>query len=267
VDIFTIIALISSFGLFLGAIFISTDNPGAFADLPSVIMVVGGATTAMFVSYAPRYVLLSLKLLVKIHTAPGITRNHLQAEVGRFIKWAYVVQKEGAVGLEKAITDPNALDPILKFGSNLVIAGYEGPDVRNIMDEFVDNTFNRNMAPVNIMKDFAAGAPAFGMVGTLVGLIIMLGNMGGSPEDLGAGLAVAMLTTLYGVIFARVIFLPAASKMQQREQIYKFRNGIVVEGFALLADKKSPRYIQDALNAFLDPAIHYDIDTMKDKSE
>ena len=114
------------------------------------------------------------------------------------------------------------------------------------------------------VKDFAAGAPAFGMVGTLGGLNGMLGAMGGSPEDLGAGLAVAMLTTLYGVLFARVLFLPAASKMQQREQIFKFRNSILVEGFALLAEKKSPRFMQDALNAFLDPSIHYDIDAAKE---
>jgi chemotaxis protein MotA len=262
-SIFTSVALFSALGLFLGSIFLSTDTPSAFVDFPSVIMVVGGSATAMFVSYEPRYVLLSLKLLLKIHSAPAITRNHLKGEVGRFIKWGYAVQKNGPVGLEKEITDAKSLDPVLKFGVNLVISGYEPEQVRTILDEFVENTFNRNMAPVNIMKDFAASAPAFGMVGTLVGLIIMLGNMGGSPEDLGAGLAVAMLTTLYGVIFARVIFLPAASKMAQRESIYKFRNSIVIEGFGLLAEKKSPRYIQDALNAYLDPSIHYNIDADK----
>ena len=262
-SIFTIIALLCSLGLFMGAILISTDTPSAFADLPSVIMVIGGSTTAMFVSYEPRYVLLSLKLLIRIHTAPSITRNHLQAEVGRFIKWGYAVQKEGPIGLEKEVQSAKGLDPILSYGANLVISGYEPDQVRNLMDEFVENTFNRNMAPVNIMKDFAASAPAFGMVGTLVGLIIMLGNMGGSPEDLGAGLAVAMLTTLYGVIFARVIFVPAASKMAQRESIMKFRNSILIEGFGLLAEKKPPRYIQDALNAYLDPSIHYDIEKNK----
>ncbi len=250
-------------GLFVGSIFLSTDSPSAFLDLPSFIMVVGGSTTAMFVSYEPRYVLLSLKLLIKIHTAPAITRNHLQGEVGRFIKWGGAVQKNGPVALEKEISGSKSLDPVLKFGTNLVISGYEPDHVRIVLEEFVDSTFNRNMAPVNIMKDFAAAAPAFGMVGTLVGLIIMLGNMGGSPEDLGAGLAVAMLTTLYGVIFARIIFLPAASKMAQRESIFKFRNTIIVEGCVLLAEKKPPRYIQDALNSFLDPSIHYDIDSNK----
>ena len=108
-----------------------------------------------------------------------------------------------------------------------------------------------------------AAAPAFGMIGTLVGLIIMLDGMGGDPSQLGAGLAVALLTTLYGVLFARLIFMPAASKIMQREQIVRFRNFLVAEGLALLADRKSPRYIQDKMNSYLDPAIHFNIDKMK----
>jgi len=79
---------------------------------------------------------------------------------------------------------------------------------------------------------------------------------------LGAGLAVALLTTLYGVVFARMIFLPAANKIQQREEIVRFRNYLVAEGLSLLADRKSPRYIQDRMNSFLDPAIHYNLDKM-----
>ena len=260
----TVIAFVCSFGLFLGAIFISTDAPGAFLDAPSFIMVCGGTSAAMFVSYEPRYVILALKLLYKIHMAPPITRDHLKNEVGRFIKWGYAVQKNGVVALEQEAAKA-PLDPIATFGVNCVIAGYSADETRSLLEELVENTFGRNMAPVNIMKDFAAGAPAFGMVGTLVGLIIMLGNMGGDPADLGAGLAVAMLTTLYGVIFARMIFLPAASKMAQRESIYKFRNYIIIEGFVLLASQKNPRFIQDGLNAFLDPSIHFDID--KDKTD
>ncbi len=109
----------------------------------------------------------------------------------------------------------------------------------------------------------AAASPAFGMIGTLVGLIIMLDGMGGDPTQLGAGLAVALLTTLYGVIFARLVFMPAATKIMQREQIVRFRNFLVAEGLALLADRKSPRFIQDKMNSFLDPAIHFNIDKMK----
>src|SRR3546814_2219730 len=81
--------------------------------------------------------------------------------------------------------------------------------------------------------------------GTLGGLIIMLDNMGSDPSNLGPGLAVALNTTLYGVLLARLIFIPAASKVQQRQEIMRFRNELMAEGLALLADRNSPRYIQD----------------------
>jgi chemotaxis protein MotA len=145
----------------------------------------------------------------------------------------------------------------------MVISGYTGEEVTQIMNNTIETTFGRNMVQVDILKAMGASAPAFGMIGTLIGLIIMLDNMGGEPAALGAGLAVALLTTLYGVLFARVIFIPAATKITQREQIIRFRNFLVAEGLALLVDKKSPRYIQDRMNSYLNPAIHFNIDKMK----
>src|SRR3546814_13322249 len=84
--------------------------------------------------------------------------------------------------------------------------------------------------------------------------------MGSDPSNLGPGLAGALNTTLYGVLLARLIFIPAASKVQQRQEIMRFRNELMAEGLALLADRNSPRYIQDRMNSFLDPAIRFDID-------
>lgn len=86
-------------------------------------------------------------------------------------------------------------------------------------------------------------APAFGMVGTLIGLIIMLDNMGNDPCQIGAGLAVALVTTLYGIMLARLVFAPAAALLQQREEIFRFRNYMIVEGLSMLADGASPRHI------------------------
>jgi chemotaxis protein MotA len=106
----------------------------------------------------------------------------------------------------------------------------------------------------------AVASPAFGMVGTLIGLIIMLDNMGDDPSQIGAGLAVALVTTLYGIMLARLIFAPAAAKLQQREEIFRFRNYMIVEGLSMLADEASPRHIQDHMNSYLDPTIRYDID-------
>jgi chemotaxis protein MotA len=262
-SISTILAILGCFGLFAGSIIISTDNVAVFLSLSSFIMVFGGTMSAMFISYEPRYVLLSCKLIFKIFGAPSMGRDMLKAEIGRLIKWSYAVQKNGAPALESESKSAIKGDRFMKFGVEMVISGYTGDEVREILTNTVETTFGRNTVPVAIIKDMGAGAPAFGMVGTLVGLIVMLGAMGGDPSQLGAGLAVAMITTLYGVFFARVIFMPAASKVQQREQIIKFRNYIVLEGLVMLADRKSPRYIQDKLNSFIDPAIHFDIDKMK----
>ena len=120
--------------------------------------------------------------------------------------------------------------------------------------------FQRNTVPVEILKSMAGNGPAFGMVGTLVGLVVMLQSLQSNPEGIGEGFAVAILATLYGVVSARMIFMPAASKLMQKESILRFRNFLVSEGFAMLADQKSPRYIQDRMNSYLDPAIHYHID-------
>jgi len=262
-SIATIVATLAAFSLFIGAIFISTDNVTIFLSLPSFIMVFGGTMSATFMSYEPRYVLLSLKLIFKIMFSPKMGRDLLKAEVGRVIKWAYVVQKNGPPALESEAAKAVKGDRFLKFGVEMVISGYTGDDVREILTNTIETTFGRNTIQVSILNGMAAGAPAFGMIGTLIGLIIMLDGMGGDPSQLGAGLAVAMITTLYGVMFARLVFMPAANKIMQREQIIRFRNYLVCEGLVLLADRKSPRYIQDKMNSYLDPAIHFNIDKMK----
>jgi chemotaxis protein MotA len=262
-SIATIVGFIAAMGLFIGSIAISTNNFWIFADLASFIMVAGGTLAATFISYEPRYVILSLKLILRIVMSPRIGRNVLKNEVGRVIRWAYTVQKNGIPALEAEAKKSTSGDKFLKFGIDMVISGYTGAEVREIMNTTIETTFGRNTVQVDILKNMASAAPAFGMIGTLVGLIIMLDNMGGDPSSLGKGLAVALLTTLYGVLMARIILIPAATKILQREQIIRFRNYLVAEGLALLADKKSPRYIQDKMNSFLDPSIHFNIDKMR----
>ncbi|MEQ8227705.1 MAG: MotA/TolQ/ExbB proton channel family protein [Rhodospirillales bacterium] len=259
----TLIGLLAAFGLFIGAILMSTDNFLIFLSLSSLLMVVGGTLASTFISYEPRYVMLSLKLIWRILFSPKVGRNVLKSEVGRIIRWAYTVQKSGPPALEAEAKKAVRGDKFLKFGVEMVISGYTGEEVREILTNAIESTFGRNTVQVDILRNMGGAAPAFGMIGTLVGLIIMLDNLGGDPTELGAGLAVALLTTLYGVMFARMIFMPAATKIQQREEIVRFRNYLIAEGLSLLADKKNPRYIADRMNSFLDPAIHFNIDKMK----
>jgi chemotaxis protein MotA len=217
------------------------------------------------VSFEPRYVILSLKGLQSILFTNKVGRSILTQEVGRVIRWGYVIQKNGLPGLEADIGKIRKQDRFLGFGVDLVISGYTGQEVREILATTVEATFQRNTTQADILRNMGQTAPAFGMIGTLVGLIIMLDKMGDDPSQLGPGMAVALITTLYGVLFSRLILLPAANKVQQREEIVRFRNYLVAEGLALLAERKSPRYIQDRMNAFLDPSIHFSIDKMRGK--
>ena len=259
----TIIAIVIAFALFGWAVVDSTDNPIIFLSMSSFAMVVGGTLASTFISFEPRYVTLSLKLIGRVVFAPKVGREILKSEVGRVIRWAYTVQKSGIPALEQEAKKAGQVDKFLSFGVEMVITGYTGEEVREILGNTIETTFGRNTVPVNILKNMAASSPAFGMIGTLVGLIAMLDSMGGDPSSLGVGLSLALVTTLYGVMFARLIYMPASSKVLQREQIIRFRNYLIAEGLALLADRKSPRFIQDKMNSYLDPAIHFNIDKMK----
>ena len=146
------------------------------------------------------------------------------------------------------------------------MTGYPADDIRDMCSEMAHAEFQRQSVETSILRDMGQSAPAFGMIGTLVGLIVMLDNLQDDPAGIGAGLAVALLTTLYGVIFARLIFVPGANKLQQNADIQKFRNDLMSEGFVMLSEKRSPRFIQDRMNSFLDPTIHYEIGSQKQQS-
>ena len=205
----TIIATVASFALFFGAVFTSTNNPIIFVSGSSFVIVFGGTLAATFISYEPRYVLLSLKLIWRIMFSAKVGREILKSEVGRVIRWAYTVQKSGIPALESEAKKAVRGDRFLHFGVEMVVSGYSGEEVREILNNTIETTFGRNTVPVNILKSMASASPAFGMIGTLVGLIVMLDNMGGDPTLLGPGLAIALVTTLYGILFARLIYMPA----------------------------------------------------------
>ncbi len=257
----TMLAVLIGFGLFFAAIALSTDNYLVFVSGAGIILVLSGTLASTFISYEYRYVLGGLRGIVSAFRIDRRGRSRLNTEVGRVIRWAYLVQKEGIVSLDaEAKKTPGWDGGFLRFGVELITTGYEGEKIQTILGNVIESTYELNMVGAQVLRSMAAAAPAFGMVGTLIGLIIMLDNMGEDPSQIGAGLAVALVTTLYGIMLARLIFAPAAAKLQQREEIFRFRNYMIVEGLAMLADEASPRHIQDHMNSYLDPTIRYDID-------
>lgn len=258
----TFFAMAMGIGLFAGAIAVSTDNYWAFISGSSLVIVLGGTLAATFLSYEFRYVIGALKAILGTFSVHRLDRASLNAEVGRVIRWAYMVQKDGIITLEaEAKNTPGWDGGFLLFGVELILSGYNGEETRRILSNTIESAYERSLVRAGILRNMAATAPAFGMIGTLVGLIVMLDTMADDPSKIGAGMAVALLTTLYGVLFARLMFGPAANKVQQREDIARFRNYLIVDGLAMLADKASPRHIQDRMNSYLDPTIRFDIDT------
>lgn len=258
----TLLGTIFGFSLIFGAIIHGTDDYGSFLSMEGFLIVVGGSVANAYMSYNARYVNKSFVAIWHMVKKPKATREGLNAEIMRLIKWAYVVQAKGLVGLEG---EANKIkEPFLKYGVELVSTNYTSAQIREMMHTAVEADFERTVVPVAILKNMASTAPAFGMVGTLVGMVIMLGTLGGDAGEMGKigqGLSVALLATLYGVVSARLVYLPAAEKLHQKEEIMRFRNYMMTEGLCLLADKQSPRFMQDKLNSFLDPAIHFNIDT------
>ena len=254
----TIVGIISGFALFFWAIFANTDNPAIFLSVSSLAMVGGGAVAGSYMSYQALYVNRAFGALVSQFKPTTVTFQSLLEDVERMIGWAKTVQSKGVVALESEIGNDTS-DSFLAVGGKFVLSNYRGDDLRELLEIANDTSFQRNTIQVEVLKKMGALSPAYGMIGTLVGLVIMLGNMGGDPAALGAGMAVAMLTTLYGVIFAQMIFVPAAVKLQQKEEMIRFRNTLLIEGFLMLADQKPGREIQDKLNSYLAPKAWFDV--------
>jgi chemotaxis protein MotA len=256
----TLLGVLFGFMLFLGAIAHETDNYRSFLSLSAFMIIFGGTLSTAFMNYQYRYVLEALKAVINMYKKPPASRESMVQDVMYLIKWAYVVQSKGIIALEQEVKATRIDNPLLKFGADAVATGYEPKKIKEIMEIAVETAYERATVVVDVLKNMAATAPMFGMVGTLVGMVVMLQNMGEDMSKIGKGMAVALLATLYGVVAARMVFLPAALKMEQNEGIVRHRNMMLAEGLVGIAEKQSPRYLQDRLNSYLDPSMHFSID-------
>lgn len=260
----SLLGVIFGLALIISATFMSTPHALIYLNLHAVMMVLGGSIAAAFMGYQSRYVIVAFNAIWWMLKKPKSTREGLNTEIMRLIKWSYLVQQKGLPALEKEIRTVPAHDPLIKYCMELAVTNHPPEELQKMMHTAIEAEFERQTIPVQILKSMASNAPAFGMIGTLVGLVAVLDSMGngatGVAGAIGKGMAIALITTLYGVFFARMVFLPAASKLLQQEETERFRNLMMAEGLTLLAAKRTPRYMQDRLNSYLDPAIHFNID-------
>jgi chemotaxis protein MotA len=251
---YTIAGMLVGVGLFIMSILLSTDNGLVFFSVPSLLLVVGGTLANAFISYEPRTVTDSLRDIGRMFGRSLMRADVVRGEAARVVEWARVFQTQGIRGLENHLRQSGLLDPLLEFGVTLVVDGHRPADVREMMGNLVESEYFRRASRVVVLRNMASTAPAFGMVGTLVGLVIMLDGLARDPAALGSGLAVALLTTLYGVLLARLVFQPAADKTLERERLIRFRNYLMLEGFTMIAEGRRPLFVETRMNSFLDPS-------------
>ena len=251
------------FGIFVvvGAVVLSTNSPTVFINYPSIVIVLGGTLAATFIAYEFKVIIKSFVLGLSAFTTHRDTARSLKHDIGQIVHWAYIIQKNGLQGLENEISEyTRTSEPFLTYGADLVVTGYTGAEVRQILEHSMTTKFEKENEQVSVLRKMAGDAPAFGMLGTLIGLVIMLGNMSADPSALGASMAIALITTFYGIILARMIFIPLATRLTERLDATMLKNSLQMEGLVLLAERKSPRYIQDRINSFVDPDQQFLID-------
>ena len=251
-----IIAGAAGFFLVLASIIWSAQNFLAFFSLEGLFIVVGGVIAVAFMSFPTTDVKRALAGIIDIFREPSMTHDNLHHEMMEIIGWARIVKEKGMRELEQRIGKKGATDPFVRYGLNMVVSQYAPKDVRSMMVTAADACYERDCVPVDVLSAMTSHAPAFGMVGTLVGMVTMLCSLNDNVSSIGSSLAVSFLSTLYGVLSARMIYMPAAAKLRQEADNRRFRNHLIMEGMVMLVSNKTPMFIQDRLNSFLRPETH-----------
>ena len=260
----TILGFLAGIGLFIYAIISGQDSsappyPWVFLLPNSLLMVLGGTIAATFIAFKDNYVIQAFKEMVKIFKHLDINSKTIYNDVGKIIGWAEIVKKGGIRELQNKFNGDENKNPVIKYSMEMVLSGGKSEEISRLTEDFIDTTYDRKMHIVTILDTMAQFAPSFGMIGTLVGLVIMLSSMNSDPTAIGAGMAVALITTLHGVLFANLLFKPAARKLEQQYSIIKYRDMILLEGISMLPNKPNPYTVQDHLNRYLDSSNHFDI--------
>ncbi|WP_029893684.1 motility protein A [Desulfohalovibrio reitneri] len=244
-DIATLIGIVGGLGLIVGAILLG-GNLFAFVDAPSLVVVVGGTMAATLVMFPLKTVISSFKVAMKAFLAKDPNPQELVEQV---VSLADKARKESLVALEKVEID----DPFLKKGVRLVADGSSQAQVQSILESEINFLKQRHRRGQNVFKGLGGAAPAFGMIGTLVGLVNMLQTLD-EPEAIGPAMAVALLTTFYGAVMANLVFLPVARKLEERSNDEQLVLNVAMEGVLSILNGEHPHLVREKLLSFLPPA-------------
>lgn len=240
----TLIGVVTGTALITWAIIIG-GSPALFLDVPSILIVFGGTTATLFIRYP----------LSDVFGTWAVIRNaffyRLQTQteiIAQFKELSQLSRKEGLLALERV----ELPDPFLRKGINYCVDGAETRQIETILVKEIQYMKARHRTGQEILRSITTSAPAFGMIGTLIGLVQMLSNMD-DPKKIGPAMATAILTTLYGAIVAYLLAQPLADKLAYRSGQEADAKLLMVEGILGLKRGENPRMLEETLHSFVSP--------------
>ena len=246
-DIATIIGLVLGFGLIFTAIMIGGGDVSPFIDMPSAMIVFGGALAASLINFPMKKVIGAFAVVLKCFL---FKLPESSALITQFKEFSTLVRKDGLLALENRLGEIN--NDFMKRGIEALIAGSSAEQIRVVLETELSCIEQRHSVGKKIVDACGAAAPAFGMIGTLIGLVQMLRSLD-DPSKIGGGMATALLTTLYGALIANVVCIPLAGKLETRSQEESSQCEMIIAGISGLAEGTAPRALEEQLLVFLAP--------------
>lgn len=243
-DFATGAGLLAGIGVIVGIILIDGGNFRAYYDIHAVIIIFGGATAATMVRFP--FSVIAHGLPMGIRFAFQMRTIHPRELIEEITRVAEVVRKSGPIALENVQVD----DPFLAQGIRYIADGYDKEFIRDTMEKDRDNFLQRLDEGSKVYRAIGDCAPAWGMIGTIMGMVVMFANMS-DPSRLGPAMATALLATLYGAVIANMITLPIADKLHIKLEEEEISRSLIIDGILQIRDAKSPTIVREMLLAYL----------------
>ena len=247
-DIATIGGVVGAFALIITAMIIG-GSPLAFVDPASILIVLGGTFAVTMSCFALPEMLGAGKVIMKSFFTSK--QDPIEAAT-RILELADAARKEGLLNMQSTVDDLEE-EPFLHKGLLMVIDGTPGEEVEKVLRQDIQATAARHMKGASILRKAAEVSPAMGLIGTLVGLVQMLGNLD-DPSTIGPSMAIALLTTFYGAVLANVVFSPLASKLERNSAEELMTRSIYLLGTGSISRQENPRRLETEINTILPPA-------------
>lgn len=241
-DLSTIIGTVLGFGL-LAVVGIMTGGLLLYWDLTSLIVVVGGASAATLIRWPIPKFINGTKAAIKTVISKTDNASDL---IEQIVTLADTARKESVLALEKVQIENKFLSKSVKY----MVDGYDTAVISSILNVDITSMHSRHSDGRKVLENMGEACPAFGMIGTVMGLIVIMANLS-DPDAIGPGLAVALVTTLYGSLISNLVFIPLAAKLKFRSTEEILNLQIIKQGVVSILAGENPRSIREKLNSFI----------------